>query len=114
MHHCRDFVSESLAMTFFRYLYDIPEGKEPTNLERQQEEVTIHNLRSVPAEARPKLRENGIQLVKFKVPSDIDWDNQEEVRICKPVQQNSPGLKISKACPCRTMSEACTSKDALL
>ena len=64
------------------YLYDIPEGKEPTNLERREETVTVTNLHDLAAKERPSLQSNGIQLCKMRVPDGIDWNNQEEVKHC--------------------------------
>lgn len=61
----------------YRYLYELPEGKPATNLERQEETVTVQSVRGLPDLT---LHKNGVQLCNFQVPEDIDWSNEEDVR----------------------------------
>lgn len=64
-----------------RYLYNSqPEGAPVTNLERQDEEVEVQNLRALPSNKVMKLKENGLQLCELRVPEGIDWSNEQEVQ----------------------------------
>lgn len=52
------------------------DGEEPQiNFSRRQAEVEVHDMRSEDF----TLLDHGIELHKLRVPSDIDWDNQDEV-----------------------------------
>lgn len=65
----------------YAYLYEKPESvSKVTNLEHVEIEVPITDLRTIEDERGPfTLHDNGFQLEKLHVPSDIDWTNDDEV-----------------------------------
>ena len=52
---------------------------EGNNIEREQREVFIEDLRLVDGESF-SLREHGFQLEKLVVPDDVDWTDDNQVR----------------------------------
>ena len=65
----------------FIYLYEKPEHIDRvTNLEHIEAEVPFTDLRTVENQSGEfTIQRNGFQLEKLHVPSDIDWDNDEDV-----------------------------------
>ena len=65
----------------FIYLYEKPEGVgRVTNLEHIECEVPFTDLRTVEDQSGEfTLQRNGFQLEKLHVPSDIDWQNEQDV-----------------------------------
>lgn len=61
------------------YVNVYTDDKDPSNLELQETEVTVHDIRA--EENKPSLETNGFGLFKLEVPDDIDWDNKEDVSI---------------------------------
>ena len=53
-------------------------GVKANNLDPKQYDVTVADLRSAPEAFT--LQRNGFQLERLEVPSDVDWDNEEQVR----------------------------------
>lgn len=62
----------------YTYIYDIPEGQPASNIVRQEKEVSIADIR--PVVDKFTLAENGVELHKLKVPGDINWDDEADVR----------------------------------
>lgn len=62
----------------YAYIKEAPEGKEPSNLEKVQRDVDVTDVR--PRADSFTLAKNGFELHKLRVPSDIDWQNEAEVR----------------------------------
>ncbi len=61
----------------FRRLYKVPEGQKSTNYESEQFSVAVTDIRSV----NPfTLTRNGFQLEQLRNASDVQWDNEEQVR----------------------------------
>ena len=65
----------------FIYLYEKPEGVDRvTNLEHIECEVPFTDQRTVEDQSGEfTLQRNGFQLEKLHVPSDIDWQNEQDV-----------------------------------
>ena len=57
---------------------DMFAGQEASNLNPQQYDVTVRDLHSAPEPFT--LQHNGFQLERLEVPSDVDWENEEQVR----------------------------------
>ena len=53
-------------------------GQEASNLNPQQYDVSITDLRS--AHQAFTLQHNGFQLERLEVPSDVDWEDNDQVR----------------------------------
>ena len=70
----------------FIYLYEKPEGVDRvTNLEHIECEVPFTDLRTVESQSGEfTLRQNGFQLERLEVPSDIDWQNEQDVSMVAP------------------------------
>ena len=52
-------------------------GLEANNLNPQQHDVTVTDLRSVPEPFT--LQRNGFQLERLRVPPDVNWEDEEQV-----------------------------------
>ena len=77
----------------YAYITQAPEGQEPTNMTRVQREITVTDVR--PQAERFTLAKNGFELHKLKIPSDIDWQNEAEVRLTSSkTLQSCLGFKI--------------------
>ncbi len=71
----------------FTYVYEKPESVHRTsNLEHVNTEVGFTDLRTIEDQSGEfTLDKNGFQLEKLHVPSDIDWDNDDDVSsLCNP------------------------------
>ena len=69
-----------MVQTAYQYVYGPPEGQKATNIERMEHTVSITDLRSVPQDFT--LENNGFQLHRLQVPDDINWDDEQQVRLC--------------------------------
>ena len=77
----------------FTYVYEKPENVDRiSNLEHVNTEVPFTDLRTIEDQSGEfTLERNGFQLEKLRVPSDIDWDNDDHVSsLCNP--RRSPCL----------------------
>jgi len=77
----------------FTYMYEKPEDVDRiSNLEHVNTEVPFTDLRTIEDQSGEfTLDRNGFQLEKLHVPSDIDWDNDDDVSsLCNP--RRSPCL----------------------
>jgi len=57
------------------YVYKRDNNEPQVNFGRIEKEIDLHDLR----DKNFSLKENGVELHKLKVPSDINWDDREEV-----------------------------------
>ncbi len=61
------------------YKYELPKGiDKPNNLELDEVEVTVTDLRSV-EDTHFDLVRNGFQLERFQIPADISWEDDKDV-----------------------------------
>ncbi|KAK9807623.1 hypothetical protein WJX72_004557 [[Myrmecia] bisecta] len=61
----------------FTYLYERPADVQQTNMEHVGTEIAVIDLHST--DKSFTMEHNGFQLLKLRVPEDIDWDDQEQV-----------------------------------
>ena len=62
--------------------HGVPEGKKASNFERVEHTVPITDIHSVPQDFT--LENNGFELRRLQIPSDINWSNEQEVLYCLP------------------------------
>ena len=63
------------------YKYELPKGVDkPNNLELDEVEVTVTDLRTVENTHFDIVR-NGFQLEQFQVPADISWQDDQDVNL---------------------------------
>lgn len=61
------------------YKYELPKGiDKPNNLELDEVEVTVTDLRTVEDTQFDVVR-NGFQLERFQIPADISWEDDKDV-----------------------------------
>jgi len=61
------------------YKYELPKGiDKPNNLEFDEVEVTVTDLRTV-EDTHFDIVRNGFQLERFQVPADISWEDDKDV-----------------------------------
>ena len=61
------------------YKYELPKGiDKPNNLELDEVEVTVTDLRTV-EDTHFDIVRNGFQLERFQVPADISWEDDKDV-----------------------------------
>lgn len=86
----------------FIYLYEKPEHIDRvTNLEHLEAEVPFTDLRTVENQSGDfTIQRNGFQLEKLHVPSDIDWDNDDDVSKPPPSSKTSLASIFMHLCTC--------------
>ncbi len=59
------------------YKYELPKGiDKPNNLELDEVEVTVTDLRTV-EDTHFDIVRNGFQLERFQIPADISWEDKD-------------------------------------